>query len=98
MRTSVSLVLSACLCGWTLAQSPSSTVPQTTHRSTPAYDDYLTGNAGDVTTRTRGGLQLEGGGTDIPEAFRWLIDHAGGGDIVILRASGEDGYHPFITG
>jgi len=61
-----------------------------------AYERYLTGSAADVSPPTKGGLQLEGGGTDIPEAFRWLIDHAGGGDIVILRASGADGYNPFI--
>lgn len=70
--------------------------PPTAHKVTPTYESYLTGNAADVTTRTKGGLQLEGGGTDIPEAFTWLIDHAGGGDIVILRASGADGYNPFI--
>ncbi|MEO8076364.1 MAG: cyanophycinase [Acidobacteriota bacterium] len=58
----------------------------------------MTGNAGDATTRTRGGLQLEGGGKDIEDAFRWLIDHAGGGDVVILRASGADDYHAFIRG
>jgi cyanophycinase len=77
-----------------LAQAPPA--PATVHRTTPAYDDYLTGNPADVTAPTRGGLQLEGGGTDIPDAFRWLIDHAGGGDIVVIRASGADGYNPFI--
>ena len=68
----------------------------TVHRSTAAYDDYLTGNPADVTTPTRGGLQLEGGGTDIPAAFRWLVEHSGGGDIVVIRASGEDGYNELI--
>jgi cyanophycinase len=72
--------------------------PRTVHRATANYDDYLTGNPADVTTKTRGGLQLEGGGTDIPDAFKWLIDHAGGGDIVIIRASGADGYNDFIMG
>jgi cyanophycinase len=68
----------------------------TDHKVTATYERYLTGRAADVTPKTKGGLQLEGGGTDIPDAFRWLIDHAGGGDIVILRASGGDGYNPFI--
>ena len=69
---------------------------QTLHRVLPSYETYLTGDAADVRRPTRGGLQLEGGGTDIPDAFRWLVDHAGGGDIVVLRASGEDGYNTFI--
>jgi cyanophycinase len=68
----------------------------TEHRTASGYDTYLTGDAADVHRPTRGGLQLEGGGTDIPDAFRWLIDHAGGGDIVVIRASGADGYNAFI--
>jgi cyanophycinase len=75
------------------AQQP----PATVHRTTATYEDYLTGDPADVTPPTKGGLQLEGGGTDIDDAFRWLIDHAGGGDIVIIRASGADGYNPYIT-
>jgi cyanophycinase len=70
--------------------------PATVHRTAAGYDTYLTGNAADVVRQTRGGLQLEGGGTDIPDAFRWLLDHAGGGDVVVLRASGADGYNDFL--
>ena len=73
------------------AQAPSST-----KTSTPAYDRYLTGSAANVDRPVKGGLLLAGGGTDVQDAFRWLIDRAGGGDIVILRASGSDGYHDFI--
>jgi cyanophycinase len=64
---------------------------------TPAYDDFILGSTTDATPQTKGGLQLEGGGTDQPDAFKWLIDHAGGGDIVIIRASGTDAYNPFIA-
>ena len=71
-------------------------VPQTVHRTTATYEDYLTGNPAYVRTPTKGGLQLEGGGTDIDDAFRWLIAHSGGGDIVIIRASGADGYNRYI--
>lgn len=69
---------------------PASQLTKTAH-----YDHYLSGNAANVTPTTRGGLLLAGGGTDQPAAFRWLISHAGGGDVVVLRASGSDGYHPF---
>src|SRR5687767_1240267 len=61
-----------------------------------AFDHYISGSAADVTRKTEGGLLLEGGGTDQPDAFRWLIRKAGGGDIVVLRASGSDGYHSFV--
>ena len=86
--------------GLTIAPAPaagrSGQEPGTVRRTTTTYDDYLTGNPADVAPRTKGGLQLEGGGTDIDDAFRWLIDHAGGGDIVILRASGGAGYNSYI--
>lgn len=61
----------------------------------PLYDRYISGNPEDVSPPVRGGLLLAGGGTDQPDAFRWFFERAGGGDIVILRASGSDGYHPF---
>jgi cyanophycinase len=70
--------------------------PATVHRATPSYDDYFTGKAAGVTASTRGGLQLEGGGTDIDAAFRWLIAHADGRNIVVIRASGGDGYNAYI--
>jgi cyanophycinase len=60
------------------------------------FDHYVTGNAANVSRTTSGGLLLAGGGTDQPEAFSWLIAKAGGGDIVVLRASGSDGYHSFV--
>jgi cyanophycinase len=38
-----------------------------------------------------------GGGTDLDQAFRFLCDHAGGGDLLVLRATGNDGYNPYIN-
>ncbi len=37
-----------------------------------------------------------GGGKDLDEAFRWLCDRAGGGDLLVLRATGDDDYNPYI--
>jgi len=31
------------------------------------------------------GIMMMGGGTDVDDAFRWLIGNSGGGDIVVLR-------------
>jgi len=65
---------------------------------------YLTGNAGDVSPALAGpALNLGGGGTDVDEALQAMIDAARGCDscattvdVVILRASGADGYNDYI--
>src|SRR5688572_19661317 len=65
---------------------------------------YLTGNAADVNPALFGPvLNLGGGGTDVDEALEWMIDQARGCtacaatvDVVILRASGADGYNQYI--
>jgi cyanophycinase len=57
---------------------------------------YLTGSAADVSTTTTGGTVLMGGSTDVDEAFRWMIQKSGGGDFVVIRASGADGYNSYI--
>ncbi|MBK1875975.1 cyanophycinase [Pelagicoccus mobilis] len=58
---------------------------------------YLTGNAGDANAlQTSGGYALMGGGGDVDDAFRWLLRKSGGGDVVVLRASGSDGYNPYL--
>jgi len=61
------------------------------------YTYFLTGNAGDARPAgTEGALLLMGGGGDVDEAFRWFVRKAGGGDIVVLRASGGDGYNDYL--
>lgn len=68
----------------------------TTLRAAP-YEYWLTGNATDAQpARTRAGLMLAGGAGDVTAAWKWFLDCAGGGDIVVLRASGGDGYQDFI--
>ncbi|GJM34751.1 MAG: hypothetical protein DHS20C18_37520 [Saprospiraceae bacterium] len=49
-----------------------------------------------VTTDYRGGILLAGGGTDNDDAMRWLLERAAGGDVVIIRASGSDGYNDYL--
>ena len=43
-----------------------------------------------------GGLMLAGGGQDVDAAFKWFIGQAGGGDLVVLRTSGGDGYDRYL--
>ena len=61
------------------------------------YQYFRVGNAADATHATpRAGYALMGGGTDLDEAFAWLCDRAGGGDFLVLRATGTDAYNPYI--
>ncbi len=62
------------------------------------YEYYVTGSDADVTTPTSAGLVLMGGGTDVDAAFQWMIGKSGGGDFVVIRASGTDAYNPYIYG
>jgi len=61
---------------------------------------YLTGDAADVSTSTSFGIALMGGADAYTnaesEAFQFLVNKSGGGDFVVLRASGSDGYNSFI--
>jgi cyanophycinase len=60
------------------------------------YRSYLTGNPADVHTKTTFGVAMLGGGEDVDEAYQWLCERSGGGDFVVLRASGEDGYNDYL--
>ncbi len=60
------------------------------------YEYYLTGSAADVSPVTTPGTVLMGGGTDVDEAFRWQIARSGGGDFVVIRATGKNGYNKYI--
>jgi len=60
------------------------------------YEYYVVGNTGDVATATTAGLLLMGGGPDVDEAFQWMSKKSGGGDFVVIRATGTDAYNPYI--
>jgi len=62
----------------------------------PVYRHYLTGNAADVIRPTSGLLVLQGGGDDVDENYVRMGALGGGGDFVVLRASGDDGYQAYI--
>ncbi len=54
------------------------------------------GNPKDTITSTSAGYLLAGGSTDVDEAMRWFLQKSGGGDIVIIRASGGSGYNEYL--
>lgn len=58
----------------------------------------IVGDSSNVTKTVSGGMVLMGGGTDVDAAFKWMIERSGGGDVVILRATGTDAYNPYING
>jgi cyanophycinase len=60
------------------------------------YRSYMTGNPADVHTKTTFGVAMLGGGEDVDEAYKWLCERSGGGDFVVLRASGADGYNDYL--
>ncbi len=63
---------------------------------TAAYRYYRVGNPANAAGAPKPGFALMGGGTDLDEAFGWLCAHAGGGDLVVLRATDHDDYNPYI--
>ena len=61
-----------------------------------AYKYFRVGNEADVTAVPRAGFALMGGGKDLDEAFRWLCIRGGGGDFLVLRASGTAEYNRYV--
>jgi len=64
----------------------------------PGYKHYVVGNPADVTTATTPLLVMQGGGTDVDYNFVRMGAASGGGDFVVIRASGTDAYNPYILG
>lgn len=60
------------------------------------YTSYFTGNATDVVTQPYGGVCLMGGATEDDNAMIWFLQQANGGDVLVLRASGSDGYNDYF--
>jgi cyanophycinase len=62
------------------------------------YQHFLVGNAADVTLPPpqAPSLVLMGASTDVDAAFEWMIQKAGGGNFVVIRAEGTDAYNSYI--
>jgi cyanophycinase-like exopeptidase len=70
--------------------------PAAAAKPTPAPVTYLTGDGADVSTNAIGGLLLMGGSTDVDAAIAWFLQRAVGGDVVVIRSSGADGYNQYM--
>jgi cyanophycinase len=66
-------------------------------QTSTSYSYIRAGNAINIAATPQPGYALMGGGTDLDEAFKWLCARAGGGDLLVLRATGDDSYNPYIA-
>ncbi|MDR6966033.1 cyanophycinase-like exopeptidase [Flavobacterium arsenatis] len=60
------------------------------------YTSYFTGNTNNITTTPEFGVCLMGGATEHDNAMIWLLQKANGGDVVVLRSSGSNGYNNYL--
>ncbi len=60
------------------------------------YTTYYTGSPFDNQTAPEGGICMMGGASEHDEAMRWFLRRAAGGDILVLRATGSDGYNDYL--
>ena len=61
------------------------------------YVSWLAGSAEDaITENHQPGIVLAGGGGDNSNAMTWFLNRADGGDVVVIRASGNDGYNNYL--
>lgn len=61
-----------------------------------SYTSYLTGNTTDIVTNPSGGVCLMGGATEDDNAMKWFLQRANGGDVLVLRATGSNGYNSYL--
>jgi cyanophycinase-like exopeptidase len=61
-----------------------------------SYTSYFTGNVSDIVTIPSGGVCLMGGSTEDDNAMKWFLQQANGGDVLVLRTSGADGYNSYF--
>jgi len=64
--------------------------------SLQAQTFYRTGSETNVETEPTAGILLAGGASDNNDAMRWFLERADGGDIVVIRATGSDGYNDYL--
>ncbi|MCC7222363.1 MAG: T9SS type A sorting domain-containing protein [Chitinophagales bacterium] len=70
--------------------------PTTAAQGGTPYTSYMTGDTADVNTLAQGGICLMGGATENDSAMVWFLRRAAGGDVVVLRASGSNGYNDYM--
>ena len=57
---------------------------------------FSIGNTSDVAITGTGGVCIMGGGTEDDTAMQWFLNKAQSGNVLVLRASGSDGYQDYF--
>lgn len=60
------------------------------------YTSYFTGNSADLVTQPTGGVCLMGGASEHDEAMKWFLQQSNGGDVLVIRATGSNGYNDYM--
>ncbi len=60
------------------------------------FTEYTTGSTTDITTNQEQGVCIMGGATENDEAMVWFLNKANGGDVLVLRATGDDAYNNYF--
>jgi cyanophycinase-like exopeptidase len=60
------------------------------------YTSYFTGSTTDLEVIPNGGICLMGGSTEDDNGMRWFLERANGGDVLVIRTSGSDGYNDYL--
>jgi len=63
---------------------------------TQNFTSFFTGNTNNVSTNPQFGVCLMGGASENDTAMQWFLSRADGGDVVVLRTSGSDGYNDYM--
>lgn len=61
-----------------------------------SYTSYFTGDTTDINIQPTFGICLMGGATEDDNAMTWFLQRANGGDVVVIRASGGNGYNDYL--
>ena len=61
-----------------------------------SYTSFFTGHKEDIFSKPQGGICLMGGSRESDNAMRWFLSRAKGGDVLVLRTSGSDGYNSYL--
>lgn len=61
-----------------------------------SYTSWFLGNTENVSPQPLGGVCLMGGATENDSAMVWFLRRGNGGDVLVLRASGSNGYNEYF--
>jgi cyanophycinase-like exopeptidase len=78
------------------SENPETVTPDPPKPESKNYVSYISGNKTDLDSKALGGICLMGGATENDEAMKWFLNRASGGDVLVLRTTGTDGYNAYL--